>query len=228
MRSKTILGLSNVDKIILVIIPPILGAILGWFMPTIASWAIKIPFIPFSGVLEWIAATESPWHPIITVVLGVIAGLVFVYYAFSESLKITITDEEVSLSIEGKVTVIHQSEVSAIYMEGKSLVILNNEGNELFRGQPESKQDSISEAFRHHMYSWKDADPFDNQYQRWIADHPDFPPHINSLLSARERAIQKEETEEMDVLRKDLVKEGIVIRDEGKRQYVRMVRGERE
>src|SRR5690625_7541972 len=74
--------------------PPILGALIGWFIPTIAGWAIKIPFIPFEGVLEWIAALESQWVSVIAAFIGVLAGVFFIFYAFSESLKITITDKE--------------------------------------------------------------------------------------------------------------------------------------
>ncbi|WP_062047723.1 AtpZ/AtpI family protein [Bacillus sp. JCM 19034] len=226
MNNETVLGLSNVDKAILIIVPPILGALLGWFIPTIAEWAIKIPFIPFEGVLEWIATLESQWVSVIGVILGVIAGVFFVFYAFSETLRITITDEEVNLNFKEKVNNIHKTETSAIYMEGKDLVFLSTEGNELFRGQPELKKVLVSEAFRQHRYPWKDKDPFENQYQRWVADHPDFPPHVNALLSAREQALKNEEKEEAKALRKDLVNNGVVLRDEDSRQYVRIVRGE--
>ncbi|MCK0472746.1 AtpZ/AtpI family protein [Halalkalibacter sp. APA_J-10(15)] len=227
MNNGTVLGLSNGEKAILIIVPPILGALLGWFIPAIAGWAIKIPFIPFGGVLEWIATLESQWVSVIGVFLGVIAGIFFVFYAFSETLKITITDEEVKLNYKESVNTIHKTDTSAIYMEGKDLVFLGTEGNELFRGQPESKKKLVSEAFKQHRYPWKDKDPFENQYQRWVADHPDFPAHVNALLSARERTLKNEEKVEAKNLRKDLADNGIVIRDEGKRQYVReTVRGE--
>lgn len=226
MNNETVLGLSTGEKSILVIVPPILGALIGWFIPTIAEWAIKIPFIPFEGVVEWIATLESQWVSVIGVILGVITGIFFVFYAFSETLKITITDDGVNLNFKEEVNIIHKTETSAIYMEGKDLVFLSTEGNELFRGQPESKKELVSEAFRQHRYPWKDKDPFENQYQRWVADHPDFPPHVNALLSARERALKNDEKEEAKALRKDLADNGIVIRDEDERQYVRIVRGE--
>lgn len=226
MNNETVLGLSFGEKVILIFIPPILGGLFGWFLPIIADWALKIPFIPFEGVLEWIAALESQWVSVIAAILGMVAGIFFVFYAFSESLKITITDEEVKLNVKEKVNNIHKKEISAIYMEGKDLVVLSAEGNELFRGQAESKKVLVSEALRQHRYPWKDKDPFENQYQRWVADHPDFPPQTNALLSARERALKNEEIEEAKVLREDLADHGVVIRDEDKRQYVRIVRGE--
>lgn len=226
MNNETVLGLSTGEKTILIILPPILGALLGWFLPTISEWATKIPFIPFEGVLEWIATLESQWVSVIGVILGVIAGVFFVFYAFSETLSITITNEEVYLKFKEKVNNIHKAETSAIYMEGKDLILLSTEGNELFRGQTESKKELVSEAFRQHGYPWKDKDPFENQYQRWVVDHPDFQPRVNALLSAREEALKNEEIEEAKVLREDLAEQGVVIRDEANRQYVRNAEGE--
>lgn len=223
MTNKTVLGLSAGEKVIIAIIPPLLGALLGWFVPTVADWVIKIPFIPFEGVFKWVTTLESDWVSIIAAILGVLAGVFFVLYAFSESLKIIITDEEVKLIIKGSVKIIHKEELSAIYMEGKHVVFLTTDGTELFRGQPESKKELISEAFRQHRYPWREKDPFENQYQRWVTDHPDFPPHVNALLYARERALKNEETDEAKVLRKDLADLGVVIRDEDHRQYVRVV-----
>lgn len=82
----------------------------------------------------------------------------------------------------------------------------------------------IADAFIHHGYPWAEKDPFEKQYQRWIADHPDFPSHVNTLLAARERALKNDELEETHILRNDLAKLGVVIRDEDKRQYVRIVK----
>ncbi|HJE19307.1 MAG TPA: hypothetical protein K8V35_03020, partial [Aliicoccus persicus] len=123
---------------------------------------------------------------------------------------------------------IHKKEISTIYMEGKDLVFLSTNGSELFRGQPESKKELVSEAFKKHWYPWEDKDPYENQYQRWVEDHPDYPQHVNALLSARERALKNDESEEAKVLRKDLADYGVVIRDQDKRQYVRIVKGENQ
>src|SRR5699024_1265426 len=146
-------------------------------------------------------------------------------YAISESLKIIITDERVVLRVKEDVTNINKEEISFIYLDGKHLVLLNSKGIERFRGQLELKKELVMEAFERHGYPWNDKDPFENQYQRWVVDHPDYSPHVNSLLSARERALKSGESEEAKVLRKDLAIIGVVIRDEEKRQYVRIVKG---
>ena len=160
MKDETILGFSTAEKTITILILPILGVIFGWFLPTIAEWLVKIPFIPLGGLFEWIAGLESRWISVILSIAGLIVGLIFVYYIFSETLEITITDKEVKLNVKEKENVIQKSEISSIYMEGKELVFLGLEGNELFRGHPDLKQERISEAFTQHWYPWKDKDPY--------------------------------------------------------------------
>lgn len=110
MKDETILGFSTTEKIITIILFPILGAIFGWFIPTIAEWIVKIPFpyIPLEGLFVLVAGLKSGWVSVITALIGMIAGLIFVYFVFRESLEITITDKEVKLNVEEKENVIQK------------------------------------------------------------------------------------------------------------------------
>src|SRR5690625_7075067 len=94
LNDKTVLGLSKGDKATLIIIPPILGAVLGWFAPIIAEWLIRLPFIPFKEAIEWVLTLDGYWVPIIAMVIGLIAGIIFTSYAFLETLKMTISDQD--------------------------------------------------------------------------------------------------------------------------------------
>lgn len=105
----------------------------------------------------------------------------------------------------------------------KELVFLNRSGAELFRGETDSKKELVAETFRMHGYPWQESDPYEGSYHRWVPDHPDYSQHMNALLYARERALQKGEKVEAEALRRDLIKLGVMIQDEEKRQYVRMV-----
>lgn len=224
MHNETVLGLTKSDKIILIIFPPLLGALVGWFLPTLAGWAAKIPFIPFGGPLEWISEADNNWIPFIGLIIGLIAGIFFTMYAFYESLKITIANQELKLNILGKNETLTKNQISAAFAEGKQLVLLGKEGMELFRGEIEEKKDIMEEAFKQHGYPWKAEDPFKTDYQRWVVNHPDVPSHVNTLLSARERALKNDQKAEAEALRKDLAQLGVIIRDEEKRQYIRIIR----
>ncbi|WP_257009771.1 YqeB family protein [Evansella halocellulosilytica] len=223
MDFKTVLGLSKVEKLIIIILPPILGGVVGWFGQTVAYWLSKIPFIPFGGPLNWYSALENPWIPIISGSAGLLAGILFTIYAFSESLKMTISDKELELHLKNKVEIFAKKDIFALFIEGKKLVLLDHHGNELFRGQFESKKDHVEESLKRHNYPLKMNDPYENQYQRWVKDHPDFSGQINTLLSDRYDALKKGEQEEIQSLRKDLVKLGVIVKDEDDRQYVRKV-----
>lgn len=223
MNQETIVGLSKIEKTLYWIIPPVLGAVLGWFLPVIADWVLTIPIVPFKGPLEFITSLNSFWVSIIAAVIGSVAGLFFSQYILTEILQVFISDQNVKLLFKEKEEVIEKKDISAVYLENKDLVVLGHDDTELYRERIESKKMFVESAFKHHGYKWADEDPFKNKYQRWVADHPDFPSHINTLLLARERAILDNKHEEAKILRKDLAKLGVVIQDEDKRQYVRMV-----
>lgn len=228
MENKTVVGLTMTDKLILIIVTPIVGALLGWFIKIIASWLLKIPFIPFEPLWEWVVAWDSVWVPVIGAVVGIIAGVLFVFYAFSVILKMTITDQDVTLVYNDKEEKLQKKDISAIFLDGKEIVFLGNHGQELYRRETDNKKQAIAEAFQQHFFPWKDEDPYANQYHRWVPDHPDFPAAVNTLLAARERVIQEGNEKEIDILRRDLAAEGVVIRDQDGHQYVRLARGKHQ
>ncbi|MFD1066392.1 YqeB family protein [Oceanobacillus locisalsi] len=223
MQNETVLGLSKLDKAIIIIGGPLLGAIIGWFIQIILSWLTKIPFVPFGPFFEWIATWNSSWVSIIGVIVGLIAGILFVLYAFSESLKMTITDQAVTMKRYDKEVQLQKRDISAIYMDRKDIVVLGQKGEEMYRSYTDVKQPKIEAAFLELRFPWKSEDPYQSDYQRWVPEHPDFSASVNSLLAAREEALKEEDKKEAAFLRKDLAAEGAVIRDEDKRQYVRMI-----
>jgi len=226
MQNVTVLGLTKSDKAILIILPPIIGALIGWFIPTVSGWAGKLPFIPFGQVLEWISIQEGILVSVIGLVGGIIVGIIFTQYAFSEALMISITDDEVTLEIHEKVTTLGKSQLSAVFLEKKDLIFLGLKGEEMFRGEHETKPALIADGFLYHSFPWKEVDPYANEYARWVPEFPSLTTHENALLSARERALKDDDKEEAVSLRTDLAKLGIVIHDESKKQYIRITKGE--
>ncbi|HLR04163.1 MAG TPA: hypothetical protein VK111_15590 [Virgibacillus sp.] len=223
MENKTILGLSLRDKVIFIVVASMIGSVAGYFIKIIAKWAAKIPILPFSGILERIADWDSTYAPIIGVVIGLLAGIVFCINAFNETLHMTVTDEAVTFRFREKEETFNASDIGTVYMDNKVLVVLNRDGAELYRGKPDASRLKIADAFRHHDYRWEEQDPYYNQYKRWVPDHPDFSGHVNAMLAGRKKMLKDKKTEEAENLRKVLTKDGIVIRDKKKHQYVRMV-----
>ncbi|WP_339295762.1 DUF308 domain-containing protein [Paenibacillus sp. FSL W7-1279] len=215
------LGLSWADRMLVWAVPPLLGAVVGWFLPAIADWATGLAWVPFQGPLELIATIQGPWIVIVTAVLGLLAGMVLSHIAIKESLAVRLSDKEITLRIHEAERTFAREEVSAAFMDGKQLVLLGNEGEELYREKPEAKRETVAEAFMRHGYSWRDRDPFADHYVRWVADTPGLTPSMNALFLAREKAIENDDQEDAADLRRELSKLGITVRDDGKRQYWR-------
>ncbi|MEF7439528.1 DUF308 domain-containing protein [Paenibacillus lautus] len=215
------LGLSWADRMLVWAVPPLLGAVVGWFLPAIADWATGLAWVPFQGPLELIASIQGPWVVIVTAVVGLLAGTVLSHLAIKESLAVRLSDMEITLRIHEAERTFRREEVSAAFMDGKQLVLLGNEGEELYREKPEAKRETVAEAFMRHGYSWRDRDPFADHYVRWVADTPGLTPSMNALFLLREKAIENDDQEDAADLRRELSKLGITVRDDGKRQYWR-------
>ena len=226
MEDKTELGLTLADKIIFIVCAAAIGSAAGFFIKILAGWAAKIPIIPFSSLWEWVSEWDGSWVPITGIVIGVIAGVAFSFYAFHETLHVTVRDENISFRLKEEEDVISASDVGTVYMDKKVLVVLNHDGRELYRGEPEAKRYKIADAFQHHDYPWEEQDPYYNQYQLWVPEHPDFPDNVNALLASRKKALKEDEEKEAETIRKDLTSRGFVVRDEKKQQYVRMAGNE--
>lgn len=223
--NEAVLGFSRSEKILIILVPLLLGGLIGWFIPFIADWLLSMPIIPKEKLVKLIASLNGTWVSIIATIIGMAAGVFFSMIIFAESLEVKVTYEGLQLKLDDKVTSIHKKDISAIYLENKQFIILGMQGNELYREVIESKKDKVREVMNNYRYPWKEKDPFDNEYKRWVAGHPDFSAEINALLNAREQALNEGEKKKAKQLQTDLAKLGVVIRDENNAQYVRLAEG---
>lgn len=222
MRDETVLGLTKVDKVIILLFFIVIFGLSGWFIPVIANALLNFEIIPYIKIVEFIASFEHTKTSIIATIIGVIIAVIFAIAIIVESLKVTITPQNIMLTVKDKTETIDKKEISAIFMDKRELVILGPHSNELYREEFDVKKAKVKEAFQYYRYPWYDEDPYIDEYERWVKDHPDFPEKINALLKARQVALEDDETDEAKQLRRDLAKLGVVIKDKKKAQYVRM------
>lgn len=221
---EIVLGLTKGDKILIFLLFIVLGGLLGWFIPVISNWLLKLPVVPLEVIIEFVASLNSFWVSIVAAIIGIIIGIFLTFTIFDETLEVTITSETIQLKLGDMIDIFDKKNISAIYMENKQLVILAKNSQELYRETFDLKIQTVRDAFKQYEYPWYDNDPYENQYQRWVLGHPDFPEKINALLYAREQSVRKGKKEDAKVLQKDLAKLGVVIRDEKNAQYVRLVK----
>lgn len=164
---KTVLGLTKFEKTLVVILPIILGGLIGWFIPVIVDWVLTLPIVPMEKLFLLIASFNSMWVSIVAALIGIIVGIMLTFIIFDENLEVTISDKNLHLKLGDKADTIEKKDISAIYMENKQLIILGQYSEELYREVIETKKDTVREAFKHYQYPWKEKDPFDSDYQRW-------------------------------------------------------------
>lgn len=220
-NNYTLLNFSKTDKVILWLGFPLLGLVLGWFLPSIAKWTSTLPWIPFQGPLNLIASYNGAWVGFITMILGFLAGIMVTIFSFHESLEITIYDEKVKLKLRDDETILKKEDISIVFIDGKQLVLLGNDEKELFRYKQELNRNTVGAAFLKHNYLWSDAAPFNEDYKKWILDCPDLSPSANALLKARKVAIEDGNDEEVFQLAKELWKLRVSVKEKNKSQYYR-------
>lgn len=223
-ETESVLGLNKAEKTLIILVPMVLGGLIGWFIPVIADWLLNLPVVPWEKLIEFIASLNSLWVSIVATIIGIIVGILLTLTIFEESLEVTITYENIQLKLGDKVDTLDKKDISTIYIENKQLIILGKNSNELYREVFETKIDTVRETFRTYQYPWKEKDPFEKDYQRWVLGHPDFPEKVNALLYAREHSLKEDKKKDAKYLREDLAKLGVVIRDERNSQYVRLVK----
>ncbi|MGF9913123.1 DUF308 domain-containing protein [Paenibacillus ehimensis] len=218
----TVIGLTLFERIFVLITPPVVGLIVGYFLPSIADWAAGLPWFPFQGPLKLVASIQGMWLTIVTTILGLIAGMWLSAEAIKNSLFITVSDDEVMLKIKDSTQRYSRSDIASMFIDGKKLILLGNTGQELASELYESTPAQIADTFVKHGYPWSfDGDPYEAEYRLWVDHTPDLSPALNALLRVREQALQKKDVESAKEMQCEASKLGIMVRDRGKFQYWR-------
>ncbi|MEV0700331.1 hypothetical protein AB0I53_20805 [Saccharopolyspora sp. NPDC050389] len=200
---------------------PLLGALLIWLLRIAAGWVAGLPWAPFQGVFELAASVPDPWGTVGAVVIGAIIGLGFAGLMAQERLTVTVEPERVTLAVGSSTQHIARDEIGSVFLDRKHLVVLDESGAEQARQPSDLDWMKLRRAFVEHRYPWREKDPFAGHYNLWVEDTPELSLRINALMANRDRALRKRDGKEAALLRTELAKHGILVRDEKKRQYWR-------
>jgi hypothetical protein len=227
MPERTVIGHSTGDKVVLFGGLPLVGLVLGFFLPRIADWATRRAWVPFQGPLKLIAAWDGWWVVAICVAIGVIAGVLLAGMALDDTLKVTITNQSVEFLKNQKTVTVPREKVAVAFLDGKEIVLQDPSSRELARekhDQLKSEAKQIPVAFRTHGYPWSDAgDPHESEFRRWVEDEPDLPPAVNAVLKVRSKAFDQGDKGKADLreLRAEITNLGYTVKDRDKKQYWR-------
>lgn len=223
MQSPTFLGIPKAGQAGLVIGFTGFGVALGWFLPELTRWALDLPWIPLQGPLRLLDSAPDPWLHLGAAGLGLLAGAWIGVAAITESLAITLTDQQVELRIKGATRTFPRTQIGSVFLDGKRLVLLDRTTRELAREKPETSGRALAAGFRAHGYPWTDADPYLGQYRLWVPQMPGLPDGVNALLSARARALEKKQADDVAELGREVSRLGVAVRDQENRQYWRRI-----
>ncbi|WP_460526721.1 YqeB family protein [Flindersiella endophytica] len=201
---------------------PIVGAGLAWLLQSLAGRLVSLPWVPFEGPLRLIDEIPEPQATIGALIVGALAGLAFAAWGAREYVTVTVDNDQITTKQGDSTRVVGRGSVTAAFVDGKQLVLLDRSSKELLRQRgdlPNAKR--LRAAFGAHGYPWRDADPFQDAYKRWVVDSPDLPAEAHALLKARARAVENDDRDDADELRDELSKLGVVVRDRDKRQSYR-------
>jgi hypothetical protein len=199
-------------------------------LKSLAEWATSLPWVPFKGPLELLASVPDPQATIGSLALGVAGGLVVAVLAEQDYVRVIVEDDQLTVTRGGSSRRVPRASVEAVFLDGKQLVLLGHETDEVVReGGDLPDAERLQAAFRAHGYPWvPGGDPHKDEYRRWVEDLPGLPAGADAVLKARARALDRGDKEDAAQLRLELGKLGIVVRDEGKRQFWQRTRpGER-
>jgi hypothetical protein len=221
MPQPTFFGFTRAGRVATTVGLTGIGMVLGWFLPALLRWALDLPWIPFAGPLRLLNSIPDPWLRLAGAGFGGLAGGWLAVTAIVESLALTITDQQVEFRINSATRVFPRAQIAAAFLDGRRLVLLDPAGRELAREKPEASGARLAAGFRAHGYPWMQADPYLDRYRLWVPQMPGLPEGANALLSARARALAKKRPEDVAELGREVGRLGVVVRDEGTRQYWR-------
>lgn len=204
---------------------PLAGALAGagllWLLKSVAGWVVSLPWAPLQGVFRLAASLPEPHATIGALAVGLVAGLVIGFLAALENVTATIEDHHVTLVRGGSSRTVPRESVTAVFLDGKQLVLLGREGKQHARMGEASDSRKLQNAFEARGYPWRADDPHADEYRRWVSDLRGLPVGADALFKAREQAMRNDHHKDVDELHDELAALGIAVRDSNKRQYWR-------
>ncbi|WP_405506168.1 hypothetical protein [Streptomyces purpurascens] len=200
------------------------GAAAGALLPLLARWLLMLPWAPLEGPAELLTSIPEPALTLGTVAVGVLAGLLLGFVAVHESLSVSISATHLTLTIRESTREFAREEIAVLFRDGKHLVVLAQDSTELAREHSGLSWPRLIAALSAHGYPWAEEDPHRADYRRWVPGTPGLPEGADALLRARARARKdSDDADDARELRGELLRLGVVVRDEEQRQYWRLV-----
>ncbi len=205
------------------IVCPLLGAALAWLLTRADDWYLGLSWAPFRGPVRLFADIPEPAASLVAAAAGLVLGTAFAAVWERERVTVTVARDQVEVRRMGAHHVLSRDEVDSVFFGAKHLVLLGTGGTELVRESVDEKGEVFRHAFQAQGWPWTGDDPHADAYAMWVPGAVGVPPVAGPLLAARQEALDAKKSDDAKEIRSELLRLGVVVRDEKTRQYWRLV-----
>ncbi|WP_369370865.1 hypothetical protein AB1046_19060 [Promicromonospora sp. Populi] len=176
--------------------------------------------LPVPRPLVLIESLPLAWTLGILGGLGLLGGGFLAFMTVGEAPVLTVADDHLEHRQEEREMWIERSDVGAAFLDKADLVLLRPDGGLRARLDTDTLAAAkVQAALEQHRWPWRDADPHEQQFERWLDGRPGFTPAEHEVLRRRleERKDRTARTKADD----DLAAFGLVARVRDDRLQVR-------
>lgn len=158
--AETIGGFGRQDRLWVIGLFGLGGAVVGAILPYAARLAADLPWMPFEGPVRLLGDSDQQWLLVGRPLLGLVAGVVFSAWVIINTPVLHLSGEGIRVERRGAVErVIDRSTVAAVYRRRSQTVIETREGRRLFDDEVEGDKTAIRDAFVRLGYPWEGPPP---------------------------------------------------------------------
>src|SRR5690625_4556632 len=166
MENSEKLSLTPIEKTIVIIIP-IIFIVVSYFLPTLFGWLVNVPIIGDAAAVRFISNFDAWWQILITMLAGLILGLLLTGIIYDDILKLEIFTSKIKIDFKDKQWELQKENIYGVYKDDKHLVIISNDESELLRETTEHKEEELRSVFSRFNYPWFDRDPYKADFLEW-------------------------------------------------------------
>ncbi|MGC5614883.1 YqeB family protein [Georgenia sp. Z1491] len=193
---------------------PLGGAVVGALLALVVELVAHLT--AFGGVLGYGDRLGEPVALLVGVGLGVVLGAVVAAAALRETMRAEVSDRSLSITWDDARVCVPRALVGTIVL-GEDLVVLGRGGVELARLPLRLSEEPLRRALVEHGYPEpQDDDPHEDDFRTWTEGDA-LDDATARLLAARAAAVQDGQHGDAELLRRQLARRGVMVRDRGSR-----------
>jgi hypothetical protein len=166
-----------------------IGLLLGWFAAPLAgglAGLIEASPLPVPGLLQLVETLPLAWTLGILGGLGLLGGGFIAFMIVGEAPALTVADDHLEHRQEEREVWIERSDVAAVFPDGDELMLLRPDGGLRARLDVDTlSRAKVQAALEQHRWPWRDADPHEERFERWLDGRPGFTAAEHEALRRR-------------------------------------------